>query len=155
MPGGLLLMLLVAAGCSNADPASSEETVPTTSSQPTTTASSTTTSDAPPQTIPFEDVPPLAIFLAAIDRGLSGTEFEGDVYLDPQSFVNTGRLFCSLLDVGVTPTEVLESYVTAIQAEGAEFNDDELLLGGVVLGASVQVICPDYSGFVRTSPGGR
>jgi hypothetical protein len=73
-----------------------------------------------------------------------GTDYEGDVYLDPNGYVNVGLLFCSLLDADVTPTEVLESYVAVLEAEASDLSDDELVLGGVILGASVQLICPEY-----------
>lgn len=96
-------------------------------------------------TLPIDDVPPLAIYLAAIDRGLSATRYAGDVYLDPESFIATGRLFCSLLEAGVTPTGVLESYIAALEAESGGIDGDDLVLGGVVLGASVQVICPEFA----------
>lgn len=123
----------------------------TTSGSESSVASTTTvvpTSDttelAPGDTLPREDVPPLALFLAAIDRGLMGTDYEGDVYVDPDGYVNVGRLFCALLDADVSPTGVLESYITALEAESGALSDDDLVLGGVILGASVQLICPEY-----------
>lgn len=145
--GGLLLLMLALAGCSDAPTEPEAQT--TTTPQPdevisTNSTSTSSTTNAPPETIPSEDVPPLAIYLAAIDRGLVDTKFEGDVYLDPESFVSTGRLFCNLLEVGLTPTEVLESYIAALQQEQVEFEDDDLVLGGVILGASVQIICPEF-----------
>lgn len=100
----------------------------------------------------MEDVPPLAIYLAAIDRGLAATRYAGDVYLDPESFIATGRLFCSLLEAGVTPTGVLESYIAVLEAESGEIDDDDLVLGGVVLGASVQIICPDFAEALEIQP---
>lgn len=105
----------------------------------------TTTATVVRETLPIEDVPPLAIYLAAIDRGLSETRYAGDVYLDPESFIATGRLFCSLLEAGVAPTGVLESYIAALEAESGDVDGDDLVLGGVVLGASVQIICPEFA----------
>ena len=111
----------------------------------TTVMSTASTTDlSPGDTLPLEDIPPLARYLAAIDEGLMGTEYEGDVYLDPDGYVNVGRLFCALLDADVSPTGVLESYIATLEAELGELSDDDLLLGGVILGASVQLICPDY-----------
>lgn len=111
----------------------------------TTVVATTETSEpVPGDTVPREDVPPLALYLAAIDRGLMGTDYEGDVYLDPDGYVNVGRLFCALLDADVSPTDVLESYIAALEAESEDLTDDDLVLGGVILGASVQLICPDY-----------
>ena len=119
-----------------------ESSLATTST--TATTSTSTTDLAPGDTLPPEDVPPLARYLAAIDRGLMGTPYEGDVYLDPDSYVSVGRLFCELLDADVSPTGVLESYIAALEAESGELSENDLLLGGVILGASVQLICPDY-----------
>lgn len=123
--------------------------VTTTGANQSTTTTSPTSPTSPTSTtsvaaIPREDVPPLALYLAAIDNGLMGTEYQGDVYLDPDGYVNVGRLFCSLLDAGVSPTGVLESYISALEAESQVLSDDDLVLGGVVLGASVQLICPAH-----------
>lgn len=143
--GGIAVALLLVA-CTGSDTATTvsgtEPSVLTTTTNVISTAS--TTGLSPGDTVPFEDVPPLARYLAAIDRGLEGSEYEGDVYLDPDSYVSVGRLFCELLDADVSPTGVLESYIGALEAESGELSDDDLLLGGVILGASVQLICPDY-----------
>lgn len=141
--GGIVACLIVA-GCSASE--TSDAVEPTTTLPPSTVALETTSTTAlsPGDTVPKEDIPPLALYLAAIDRGLEGTEYEGDVYLDPDSYVSVGRLFCSLLEADVTPTGVLESYIAALEAEPGELSDDDLVLGGVILGASVQLICPEY-----------
>ena len=145
--GGITIGLVLAA-CTGGGTATtfSDATSSTTTASSTSTAveSSTTVGLEPGDTIPRDDVPSLALYLAAIDRGLMGTDYEGDVYLDPDGYVNVGRLFCSLLDADVTPTAVLESYVAALEAQSGELSDDDLVLGGVILGASVQLICPDY-----------
>ena len=143
--GGIAVGLVLVA-CTGGDTATtvggSESSVVTTITTVMSTAS--TTDLSPGDTLPLEDIPPLARYLAAIDRGLMDTEYEGDVYLDPDSYVNVGRLFCELLDADVSPTGVLQSYIAALEAESGELSDDDLLLGGVILGASVQLICPDY-----------
>lgn len=140
----LLGLSVALVGCSENVPESTTSTSTTTIAEPSTTLSPTTTTVVR-ETLPIEDVPPLAIYLAAIDRGLSATRYAGDVYLDPESFIATGRLFCSLLEAGVTPTGVLESYIAALEAESGDVDGDDLVLGGVVLGASVQIICPEYA----------
>ena len=154
--GGIAIALLVLSvalvGCSENVPESTASTSTTTIAEPSTTLSPTTTTTVVRETLPFEDVPPLAIYLAAIDRGLSATRYAGDVYLDPESFIATGRLFCSLLEAGVTPTGVLESYIAALEAESGDVDGDDLVLGGVVLGASVQIICPEYAEALEIEP---
>lgn len=143
--GGIAVGLLLVA-CTGGDTSTtvsgSESSIATTL---TTAVATTSTAElAPGDTVPLEDIPPLARYLAAIDQGLMGTEYEGDVYLDPDSYVSVGRLFCELLDADVSPTGVLESYIGVLEAESEELSDDDLVLGGVILGASVQVICPEY-----------
>ena len=139
--GGIAIGLVLVA-CSAGDTTTTLSDVVTTSS--TVIETTSTTALTPGDTLPREDVPPLARYLAAIDRGLMGTDYEGDVYLDPDSYVSVGRLFCELLNADVSPTGVLESYVGALEAQSDELSDDDLVLGGVILGASVQVICPEY-----------
>ena len=92
--GGIVIGLVLAA-CSTGDTATTlGGNDPITAVTPSSVASTTSTTDlAPGDTLPLEDVPPLARYLAAIDRGLMGTEYEGDVYLDPDSYVSVGRLF--------------------------------------------------------------
>lgn len=147
--GGIAIGLAIVA-CTGGDTAttvsdSQVSVVSTSTTTVSTTATTTPTPDlAPGDTLPREDVPPLALYLAAIDRGLMGTDYEGDVYLDPDGYVSVGRLFCTLLDADVSPKGVLESYIAALEAESGELSDDDLVLGGVILGASVQLICPDY-----------
>lgn len=148
--GGVIAGLVLAACTAGTD---AEPTTAPTTDPPTTTTTTVVSTTAPPTTtttvdeqvtIPLEDIPPLALYLAAIDRGLMGTEYAGDVYLDPDSYVNVGLLFCSLLEADVSPSSVLESYVAALEAESEDLSDDDLVLGGVILGASVQLICPDF-----------
>jgi len=148
--GGIAVGLILVA-CTGGEAATtlSEGETSTTVTSTTTVESTATTGLTPGDTVPREDVPPLALYLAAIDRGLMGTEYEGDVYLDPDSYVSVGRLFCALLDADVTPTEVLESYIGALEEESGELSDDDLVLGGVILGASVQLICPEYLGALQ------
>lgn len=146
--GGIVIGLVLVACTSGGTPTTVsgiEETTVVTSSTtvPTTETTVPTTELSPGDTLPLDDVPPLARYLAAIDRGLDGTEYEGDVYLDPESYISVGRLFCSLLDADVSPTGVLETYISSLESNG-ELSDDDLVLGGVILGASVQLICPDY-----------
>lgn len=118
-------------------------------SQPTTTLASTSTtmSSTTSTTLPTysaEDVPTLALYLAAIEQGLEGTGLEGAAFEEAESLINTGVLFCGLLDEGFGPIDVLRGWVAALSADGETPTEDDLLLGGVVLGASVKFICPEY-----------
>ncbi len=149
----IALVVLASVGCSESEPGTTTtSSAVVTTAAPPTTLGSTSTTTVVRDTLPIEDVPPLAIYLAAIDRGLSATRYAGDVYLDPESFIATGRLFCSLLEAGVTPTGVLESYIAALESESDEVDGDDLVLGGVVLGAGVQIICPEFADALEIEP---
>lgn len=116
--------------------------VASTTSTVTTTTTSTTTSTVP--TVETEDMPALALYLAAIERGVAGTELEGAAFEEPQALIDTGILFCGLLDEGVAPVDILRGWVAALSADGPAPDEDELLLGGVVLGAAVRFLCPEH-----------
>lgn len=130
----VLAVAVVVGGCApeGADP---DEPAVTT----TTLGGSTTT------TTTLAEIPPLALYLATIERGLEGTSLEGAAFEEPDSLIRTGVLFCSLLDEGLAPTDVLRGWVAALSVDGRQPSEDDLLLGGVVLGAAVRFICPEYT----------
>ncbi len=140
----LSLVLIVAiTACSGQDPAPETTTslgVATSPATSTTPAVST----SPPPTYAEEDVPRLASYLNTIEQGLAGTSLEGAAFEEPQGLISTGVLFCDLLDEGFTPIDVLRAWIVALSADGAVPTEDDLLLGGVVLGAAVRHICPQY-----------
>jgi hypothetical protein len=136
----VMAMLLATTACG--DSGAATESTPPVLPSTTTTLATTTTSEPVP--ILAEDVPALALFLAAIDDAMAGTSYEGQAFEDPESFIVTGRLFCELLDEGLSIESVLGAYVAALGSTGDEVAEDDYLLGGVVLGASVRLICPEY-----------
>jgi|FLYL01.1.fsa_nt_gi hypothetical protein len=154
-------MLLATTACSGAASGAADSTTtstsrPTTTSSTTlsTTVSTTTTTTAPTTTTttPVVTFAPgegadLARFVAVVDEALTGTSYAGTAYTDPELFVDTGRLFCSLLDRGLTVDDVLTAYVTVLagETEGGEIHPDDLALGGAVLGAAVEILCPQHS----------
>jgi hypothetical protein len=92
------------------------------------------------------DVPEAALFLAAVDEGLAGTVYEGDSFDDPETYLGTAVLFCELLENGLSAEEVLTAYILALTeaSDGADIPPDDLLLGGVILGAGVESLCPEF-----------
>jgi hypothetical protein len=95
-------------------------------------------------------VPEAAVFLAAVDEGLAGTSYEGDAFVDPEAYLGTAVLFCELLENGLSGEEVLTAYILALSeaSGGGDIPSDDLLLGGVILGAGVQTLCPEFIGAV-------
>ncbi|HSJ26883.1 MAG TPA: DUF732 domain-containing protein [Acidimicrobiia bacterium] len=116
------------------------EPAPTTTSSDSVPATSSTSTTVPAE----EDVPTLALYLATIEQGLEGTPLEGAAFQEPMSLVDTGVLFCDLLDAGLSPVDVLRGWVAALSAEGAVPDEHDVRLGGVVLGAAVRFICPEH-----------
>ena len=128
------LALLLVPACSAASDAASTTTPPVTSSS---TSSTVPAFDS-------DEVPPLALFLAAIDAGLEGTELEGAAFEEAEALIDTGVVFCGLLEDGLTPRDVLRGWVAALSSSGMDPSEDDFLLGGLVLGSSVRFMCPDF-----------
>ncbi|MEX1272029.1 MAG: DUF732 domain-containing protein [Acidimicrobiia bacterium] len=120
-----------------------------------TTAQVTTTiplSDGAPTTVPqSEGIPTLPQYLATIEHGLEGTGLEGAAFDEPESLIRTGVLFCDLLDEGLGPVDVLRGWVAALATDGRTPSEDDLLLGGVVLGSAVKFLCPEHLGDLELS----
>ena len=141
----LLAILVLPAACSGPSAETTVTSLPTTvvdTTSATSTSMPTTTTAFP--SFEAEDVPTLALFLTAIEAGVEGTGHEGAAYEEPVSLINTGVLFCGLLDEGFAPIDVLRGWVAALSVDGATPTEDDLLLGGVVLGAAVRFVCPEY-----------
>lgn len=119
-----------------------------------TTAPTTSTTRLPTTTVPGDgasttkvdpgNTPTLAQYLATIEYGLEGTGLEGAAFEEPESLIRTGVLFCDLLDEGFGPVDVLRGWVAALATDGSAPSEDDLLLGGVVLGSAVKYLCPEY-----------
>lgn len=133
-----LVLALSLVGCTNGG-------VESTTTSSSSTVPSTTSTSVTSTTIVTEDLPTLALYLAAIERGVEGTDLEGAAFEEPEALIETGILFCGLLDEGVSPVDVLRGWVAALSAEGQTPVEEELLLGGVVLGAAVRFVCPEHS----------
>ena len=141
MSKGVLFVIaaLVFAACSGS---TTDTTTPP--SEPTTSTAPGTTSTIPdPTDVEIENA---AIFLLSVDDALLGTVHEGSPLDDPETFLAMGRLFCDLLDSGLSIDEVLGGYAAAIVVQYPEeaLALDDLRLGGAVLGAAVVVLCPEY-----------
>lgn len=133
------LVLLAACSGSVDDTETVSSTVPTTSTTTSRPATSTTLAS-----FDADEVPTLALYLAAIEQGLEGTGMEGAAFEEAESLINTGLLFCELLEEGFGPVDVLRGWVAALSVDGAVPTEDDLFLGGVVLGAAVKLICPEF-----------
>ena len=113
----------------------------------TTLAILSETTGVDPGVIAAADGPEAALFLAAVDQGLAGTAYEGDAFDDPETYLGTAVLFCELLENGLSTEEVLTAYILALSqaSDGGDIPPDDLLLGGVILGAGVETLCPEFA----------
>ncbi len=93
-----------------------------------------------------EDVPEAALFLASVDQAMAGTAYQDEAFEDPETFLGTAVLFCELLESGLSAEDVLTAYLLALQSGGAaDIPTDDVLLGGVILGAGVETLCPEFT----------
>lgn len=113
------------------------ESPPTTSVAP---SSSTTT------TAVDGFIPDYAALVAAIESAMESTAYEGAALEDPEVFIATAELFCDLLREGMTTEELLAEYLDRLSDGGVvEVDEDDGLMAGVLLGASMEIVCPEYS----------
>lgn len=139
----LVALALVVTGCQIASPilASDGEETAALAQATTTLAEMTETTVPDPDLFDVNDA---AVFLAAVEEGLGGTRYSGTALADPETYLATAGLFCSLLDEGLDPARVLIAYIAALTDAGTEIDHDDLVVGSVILGAGIQVFCPRH-----------
>jgi hypothetical protein len=145
MPTRLMSFLLIAlalAACGSEATSKALAPAPTSTTTvaplaPVTRAPSTSTTTVAP--------PDFTRFIAAVDAVLADTSYQNAALADPEVFIATGQLFCELLDDGATTDDVLSEHLDALAAvsEG-EITDADTAASGVVLGASIAIICPHH-----------
>jgi hypothetical protein len=147
MPRSVLIFVVLALAtpaCGSGSQPASGLPDPTTTISPSTstlqTAPTTTQVDAP------EDPPDLTLFIAAVDAALENTTYVDAALTDPEVFIATGQLFCELLDSGLSHDAALGEHLDALAAAGdGSIRDEDAVAAGVVMGASLEVICPHHS----------
>lgn len=130
--------------CGGVSSTSSTSVATSTTSMPATSTVTVVSTTTTTTTTIEGDLPPLALYLASIERGLEGTELEGAAFAESEALIDTGVLFCRLLDEGFSPTDVLRAWVAALSADGEAPTEDDLMLGGLVLGAAARFVCPQH-----------
>jgi hypothetical protein len=96
-------------------------------------------------TLVAESTPDLGVFIAAINEAAVGTSYEDAALDDPEVFIGVGQLFCELLDEGLTVDAVLDEYLTALEdEETGAVADDDALMTGVLMGVSLEILCPEH-----------
>jgi hypothetical protein len=133
------------AGCAGQQ-VETEPTVtgPTRTSQAPTTSTVGRPGESTTTTSSF--VPDYAALIAVIEAEMAGTTYEGAALEDPEVFIATAELFCDLLDEGLTTDDLLAEYLDRLSDGGAvEVDEDDGLMAGVLLGASIEIVCPEAS----------
>ncbi len=96
-------------------------------------------------TLAADSTPDLGVFIAAINEAAVGTSYEDAALDDPEVFIGVGQLFCELLDEGLTVDAVLGEYLTALEdEETGAVADDDALMTGVLMGVSLEILCPEH-----------
>lgn len=137
---GLVLAVTVLAGCTAAGDSNS----------PTTTdaADGTAGPDEPADGTYDVDDPAVtdAIFLTAVDGVLEGTVHAGLADEAPGVLLATADDICDELDDGAAPDEVVTTWLDAFaDATGEPATADDGTLAGALLGAGVEVFCPEHA----------
>ena len=113
------------------------ESPPPTSAPPSSNTTTTTVD---------EFIPDYAALIAAIESAMESTAYEGAALEDPEVFIATAEVFCDLLREGMTTEELLAEYLDRLSDGGVvEVDEDDGLMAGVLLGASMEIVCPKYS----------
>ena len=86
-----------------------------------------------------------ALYLTAVDDVLADTAYEGMVDEAPGDFLQAAEGVCRRLDDGDDPDRLLADVLDAIGGTRIPIGDDDALLAGAVLGAGVQVYCPEHT----------
>jgi hypothetical protein len=94
--------------------------------------------------LPVDEIPEAAVFLAAVDQAVQGTEYEGESFAEPEAFLGTGVLFCELLERDLSVEEILTAYLLALSPSEGAASEDDLILGGAILGAGIETLCPEF-----------
>jgi len=108
----------------------------------TSTTSATTDTTA----LIDEFVPDYAALIATLESAMEGTAYQGAALEDPEVFIATSELFCDLLDEGMTTDLLLAEYLDRLSDGGVvDVDEDDGQMAGVLLGASIEIVCPEYS----------
>jgi pyruvate/2-oxoglutarate dehydrogenase complex dihydrolipoamide acyltransferase (E2) component len=153
------VLLLVSACGGEGDPTSASSTgpAPTPASAPPSEPAPTSEpdpepgpeSDPPVTTRTYDPEDPAvadAVFLTAVDEVLAGTGYAGLADEQPGELLVTADAICARLDEGAAPDELVVVFLDALAAASQVTSSaDDGVLAGALLGAGVEVFCPEYA----------
>lgn len=83
--------------------------------------------------------------MATLEELVADTPFSGAILDSPQVFVAAGEVICVRLDAGDSVDEILVDYLNGFNEPDNEMTEEDVIaLAGGVLGASVQLFCPQH-----------
>lgn len=145
--GPALVSVLLFTACSSASPTDLSTTDPAPRSTDVTTEQSTSPATSSTAAAVAEGTSAdLAVFIAALEAGLTDTRYSGTALSDPEVYIATGQLFCEELDGGAEPALMLSDYLEILTGgDIGSADDDDLIVSGLLLGVSVEVLCPRHT----------
>ena len=161
MPLRSVALVLILASCSGAAATTTQPpvaTIPatTTSAAPSTSSSAPVVSTTTTIAIVYE--PDLladnaSVFVATLEEAFAGTSFEGAALDSPEVFIATAEVICVRLDNGDEIDQILVDYIEGLSnADGGDdtvsenpvSEDTAAAVAGGVLGASLELFCPEH-----------
>jgi len=156
MPLRSLALVMILASCSGAGATTTQPSVVAIES-PTIPSAAPTTSSAPTDRtttpVAIVDEPDLLadnalVFVATLEEAFAGTSFEGAVLESPELFIATAEVICVRLDNGDEIDQILLDYIDGLSnADGADntvSENEAAAVAGGVLGASLELFCPEH-----------
>ena len=154
----LFALSLIFAACSTAPAVTETET---TGSPANSQAVAITAPD--PTTVPVLVLEPdlldnnltdnAAIFVASLEETVIDTVFAGAILDSPGVFIAAGEIVCTRLDAGDSVDDILNDYLTGlVEADHELTEEDVIVLAGGVMGASVQLFCPQHIELIEEQP---
>ncbi len=141
----LVALSLIFAACSTAPVVTEPETSTNPASQAATTPDPNLTTKPVPSAEPDPLTDNATVFVASLEETVADTVFSGAVLDSPEVFIAAGEIMCTRLDEGDTIDEILIDYLDGLlDADDELTEEDVILLAGGVLGASVQLFCPQH-----------
>jgi hypothetical protein len=139
----LATLLIFASACTASTVVTDSSGVSPSPSPSQSPVPTSTTAPSGPDLIPDSAV----AFVATLDEVVIDTVFSGAVIDSPQVFIAAGEIMCGRLNAGDSVDEILTDYLNGFSNSDSEIaEEDVIVLAGGVLGASVELFCPQHIG---------
>lgn len=117
---------------------------PSASAEPGDTTSTGAAESDPVATPAVATAAERGAFLATVDAIVADTDYRGLAEADPAGFLQAAELVCARLDAGARGEDVIGDYLAELGRSRNQLTDDDALLAGALVGASVATFCPQH-----------